>query len=83
MLGSPVFSESRSKSQAGRRVVSIGSQIEPQYSKRRYSLIHWQMYCPKNQESWKVMGNPGYCGSYPEAPGESQGHCPLSPNHRT
>ncbi|GFY02614.1 hypothetical protein TNCV_3504941 [Trichonephila clavipes] len=36
----------------------------------------------KNEEFSKAMGNSGYCGPNPEAPGESRHCCQLSPNYR-
>ncbi|GFU14840.1 hypothetical protein TNCV_2807491 [Trichonephila clavipes] len=41
------------------------------------------LFEPINQDPWKVLGNPGHCRSYPEAPGGNRGRCPLSPIYWT
>ncbi|GFW18923.1 hypothetical protein TNCV_5133761 [Trichonephila clavipes] len=38
---------------------------------------------PKNPKSLRKPWETRYCGSNPEAPGESRRCCLLSPNHRT
>ncbi|GFY17931.1 hypothetical protein TNCV_3384241 [Trichonephila clavipes] len=68
------------------RVMSLSPNAIEDPPKQRASSPHTlPIYCHhrKNEEFWKAMGNSGHCRANPEAPVESRGCCPLSPNYRT
>ncbi|GFS97152.1 uncharacterized protein TNCV_1921001 [Trichonephila clavipes] len=57
------------------RVISTGSSLTLRRAKSITSTYTGKSttVTQKNQEPWKAMGNLDHCGSYTEAPGESQG----------
>ncbi|GFW76980.1 hypothetical protein TNCV_2593601 [Trichonephila clavipes] len=78
--GSPLFM--RADQKAKRRTESSQPEVLLTLRRAKNMISTYIDKCTVVTKITKSLGNLNHCRSYPEAPGESRGRCPLLPNHR-